>query len=159
MLKVLTVSLGYIAAATGVLAANNAAVFGIPATWIIGILVTILVAVLTAMGAIIKIAYDTAHKWDAVLSGQEGVEDDSGFITRSQNRHEELQGQHEKVYDQLLVQGQLLSELTYAFSDIAEELDDNEDIDVNVHLDRIHKLRERKEEKRWEDEDEDGGAD
>lgn len=122
-------------------------VLGLDPTLIISILVTILIAVFTAMGAVIKVAYDTANKWDAVLSGS-APDDDIGFIDRSKERHTSLQNQHEEVYEQMLIQGQLLSELTYAFADIAEELEKDEDTDVNVNLDKIERLRQRKEEKR-----------
>lgn len=117
-------------------------------TWIIGILVTILIAVLAAMGAIIKVAYDASQKLGVTLYGAEDGEN-GGFISESIKRHEELQQQHEKVYEQLLIQGRLLSELAYAFSDIAEELNDEEDLNISVNLDRIEDLREKKDDERY----------
>ena len=116
---------------------------GIPPQWIIGILVTVLIAVLTAMGTVVKIAYDTAKKWETVLGGDEQIEE-SGFINETKSQHEELKNHQEQVYEQLLIQGQLLSELTYAFADIAEELDEQEDANVDINLDRIERLRKRK---------------
>lgn len=117
-------------------------------TWIIGILVTILIAVLAAMGAIIKVAYDASQKLGVTLYGADDGEK-GGFISESIKRHEELQQQHEKVYEQLLIQGRLLSELAYAFSDIAEELNDEEDLNISVNLDRIEDLREKKDDERY----------
>ena len=117
---------------------------GIPSKWIFGTLVTILIAVLTAFGAILKIAYDTAKKWDTVLKGHPAVESDEGFIEESEHRHTELQQSQERIYEQLVVQGQLLSEMAYSFADIAEELQEADDIDVNVDVERIEKLHKRK---------------
>lgn len=119
--------------------------FGIPAPWIIGILVTILIAVLGAFGAILKIAYDTAMKWEAVLEG--ASEDVPGFVSNTRDHQDDMEDTQDQLYEQLLVQGQLLSELTYAFADIAEELNKSDNLEVNVDLAHIERLQEERERK------------
>ncbi len=154
-MKVFAVSLVTIFSGGSVIAAQSSGALGVPASWIIGILVTILIAVLTAMGAIVKVAYDTSSKLGVTLYGSDTSDADEGFIVRSKARHDELQDAHEQVYEQLLVQGRLLSELAYSFADIAEELDDDEDLEINVNLDRIEELRERERDERLSDNDAD----
>ena len=123
--------------------------------WVaIGGILTLLVAVGTAFGALIKIAYDASQKLGITLYGSDNDEDD-GFIQESRERHEAIENSHQQMYEQMLIQGRLLSELSYSFAEIAEELEEKDDIDVSVNLDRIEKLRDRKEDERWEsDEDE-----
>jgi hypothetical protein len=154
-MKVFAASLVTILSGGSVIAAQSSGALGVPASWIIGILVTILIAVLTAMGAIMKVAYDTSSKLGVTLYGTDAGDADEGFIVRSKERHDELQDAHEQVYEQLLVQGRLLSELAYSFADIAEELDDDEDLEINVNLDRIEELRERERDERLSDNDAD----
>lgn len=128
---------------------QNPAAGGVPPSWVIGILVTLLIAVLTAMGAIIKVAYDTANKWQIVLAGNGGT--DSGFIGRTEEQFEELTEAQERVYDQLLIQDQLLSEVAYSVHDIVDELEDEDVIEVDVDLDRIRDLQDRRQRNRDED--------
>ena len=116
----------------------------------IGVLVTLLVAVGTALGAVVKIAYDASQELGVTLHGPDS-EDSGGFIEQSKQRHAEMEEQHEQVYEQLLIQGRLLSELSYSFADIAEQMND-EDLDIDVDLERIRDLRERKDDGRWDDE-------
>lgn len=116
---------------------------------ILGFMITILIAVLTAFGAVIKLAYDAAGNIVVTLHGDPD-NGDKGFIQKSRERHEELEQKHEEVYEQLLIQGRLLSELTYAFADIAEELDTKDDVEVDVNLDRIRRLRERKDDHEYD---------
>lgn len=121
---------------------------------IIGILLTLLIAVGSAMGALIKIAYDATQRIGVTLHGDpENGDENGGFIQETRERNSQLEEQHNQVYEQLLIQGQLLSELAYSFAEIADELEQEEDVDVSVNLDRIEKLRERKEEDRWESSD------
>ncbi len=114
----------------------------------IGVLISLLIAVGTALGAIIKIAYDASKELGVTLYGNDNGQ--TGFIQESKERHEEMEKQHEQVYEQLLIQGKLLSELSYSFADIAEQLDE-EDLDIDVNLERINDLRERKDDDRWDD--------
>lgn len=125
----------------------------IPPEWVLGTLVTILIAVLTAFGAILKVVYDRTKKWDTVLSGAADVDGDSGFIGHSEDRHDELQQSHEKMYEQMRIQGQLLSEMAYSFADIAETLEQKDDVEVNVNIDRIERLHERKKEHTYDESD------
>lgn len=125
----------------------------IPPEWVLGTLVTILIAVLTAFGAVLKVVYDTTQKWDTVLSGANGVGEDTGFIGESETRHDELQQSHEKMYEQMRIQGQLLSEMAYSFADIAETLEQKDDVEVNVNIDRIERLHERKKEHTYDESD------
>jgi len=115
---------------------------------VIGLLVTILVGVGTAMGAIIKIAYDVATSLKVTLHGDED-NGDQGFIEETRDGHDAQRQFQQQMYEQLLIQGRLLSELTYSFGEIAEELEQQDDINVSVDLDRIEKLRERKDDDRW----------
>lgn len=117
---------------------------GVPTKWLIGTLVTILVAAFAAFGTVLKVAYDTAKRWETALEGHPGVESDDGFIGRSKDRQAELSDQQEEIYNQLLIQGELLSELTFTFADIAENLEENENVDVDVDIDRIQDLNEKK---------------
>lgn len=117
----------------------------------IGLLFSLLIAVGTGLGAIIKIAYDTSQQLGITLYGSGGDLSD-GFIAESRERHEELENAHDQVYEQLLIQGRLLSELSYSFADIAEELEEQEDVDVSVNLDRIERLHDKKDNDRWDDE-------
>lgn len=114
----------------------------------IGVLLTLLIAVGTALGAVVKIAYDASKELGVTLYGNGNGRD--GFIQESKERHEEMEEQHQQVYEQLLIQGKLLSELSYSFADIAEQMDE-EDMDINVNLERINDLRERKDNDRWND--------
>lgn len=123
--------------------------------WVaIGALTTIVVAVGTAMGALIKIAYDASQELGVTLYGND-QNGEKGFIQESRERHAEMEDSHHRMYEQMLIQGRLLSELSYSFASIAEELEDSEDIDVNVNLERIEKLRDRKENDRWDEDSQD----
>lgn len=146
-LKVLVGSLAYSVTGGAFLTATQAAGIGIDPTWVLGTLVTILIAVFTAMGALIKIAYDTASKWETVLGGDSET---IGFIERANDRHEELKQSQDRTYEQLRIQGQLLSELSYSFAEIAEQLNHEDDIAVDVDLDRIEDLHDEKQNKKWE---------
>lgn len=117
----------------------------------IGLLITLLIAVGTGLGAIIKIAYDTSQELGIMLHGPDDDSSD-GFITESRERHEKMENAHDQVYEQLLIQGRLLSELSHSFAEIAEELEEQEDVDVSVNLDRIERLRDKKDDDRWDDE-------
>jgi len=152
VMKMFVGSVAVIVAGTGAIVLDSNGVGGIPPQWIIGILVTVLIAVLTAMGALIKIAYDTAMKWETVLQGDADLNGDLGFIHRSEERHAELRESYQQVDEQLLIQGRLLSELAFAYSDIAKELESSEDVDVSVNLDHIDRLRKQKDERRKENE-------
>ena len=127
-----------------IIALDTSSAVDVPADWIIGVLVMILIAVLTAMGAIIKIAYDTAKKWEAILGGN----GNEGFISNSEDKYDTLRDSNEQLYEQLLIQGRLLSELSYSFADIARELEEHEEVDINVNLERIERLRDEKEERK-----------
>lgn len=150
-MKVFSLSLLTIVSGTSVVVMQTNGAVGIPASWIIGILVTILIAVLTAMGALIKIAYDTSKKLGITLYGAD--DNDEGFIVRSKERHDELNDANDEVMEQLLIQGRLLSELAYSFADIAEELEKDDDLEVNVDLERINDLREREKDERLGDDE------
>jgi hypothetical protein len=114
---------------------------GVPTTWVLGTLVTILIAVLTAFGLVLKKAYDTAKKWEAILEGRADAED--GFIKESKDRHTDLKESQKQVHDQLELQAELLSELSYLFAELAEEIDDRASVNVNINLDRLNELHER----------------
>lgn len=150
--KLIAGAVTYAATATAVVLQQTNGGTALPVTWLVGIFVTILIAVFTAMGAVLWKTYAMTKQWDAILEGREGVDGSDGFIGRSEQRHKQLSDSHEQLYEQMLVQGQLLSELSYAFSDIAEELEDADDINVDVNLNRIHNLRKRKENQRDSDE-------
>ena len=122
----------------------------VPQTWVIGILLTILVSVLSALAVLIKIAYDLSNDMHTTLHGEGG---NRGFIATSQERQEKFESKMDRMFEQMLIQGQLLSELSYSFADIAEELEEKEDLDVNVRLDEIRRLRARKDYERWKAED------
>lgn len=126
---------------------------GIDPTWVIGLLVTILLAVLTTMGGILKIAYDASRRFSITLYG-DPENGNNGIVQKTKERHEQVEEQHEQVYEQLLIQGRLLSELSYTFSEVAEELEESDDVDVSVNVDRIERLRDRRERGRWESNDE-----
>jgi len=114
----------------------------------IGLLLTLLLAIGTAMGTIVKIAYDASQRLGVTMYGdREGGTE--GFIQETQQRHDELASHHEQVYEQLLIQGRLLSELSYSFANIAEMLEEEDDLDVTVNLDRIEKLRSQEQNDRW----------
>jgi hypothetical protein len=100
--------------------------------------------------------YDRTKKWDTVLSGASDVDGDDGFIGDSQTQHDELQQSHEKMYEQMRIQGQLLSEMAYSFADIAEALEQKDDVEVNVNIDRIERLHERKKDHTYDESDNDG---
>jgi hypothetical protein len=126
----------------------------LPIEWVLGILVTILAAILTSLGGLVKIAYDTSKRVETVLKGQQNGE--KGFIPRQRNKNEQLHESHTEMLEEIRIQGELLSQLTYAFADISSDLDDETEIDVDVDMERIEQLHQRKRDRQIHNQNADG---
>lgn len=109
--------------------------------WVAGLLVTILITVLTALGSLIKAAYDISTDLKVALYGN--TERDAGFIRESRNSHTKLSRDQQNIDEKLQMQGRLLKEMTYAMQDIAEQFDAEENGDASEALGRVEDLREK----------------
>lgn len=114
--------------------------------WALGAILTVNLAALTVIGALLRQTYDIATDLDVVIHGN--TRDQKGFVQRTEEMHAEMCQQHSRVQSHLVIQGRLINELTYTLSNIAEQLDDHDDVDVTVDIDRIERLRDLEDEVR-----------
>lgn len=113
--------------------------------WALGILVTIHVAVLSTIGAILKVSYDIATDLKVALYGNDGQQDD-GFIPRTQKVHEQLTREQREMHMHMRVHGRLLNEMAYAFCDIAQSIEESDVMDDSINTDRVERWRDREDE-------------
>lgn len=106
---------------------------------IIAVLVTALIAVLGGFGAVIKIAYDMARDLTTAMNGDGNG--NPGFIERSQRKHDELSEEQRRINENLLIQGRLLTELTYGVCELADAIHESDQIDAEVDTERIERMR------------------
>lgn len=108
--------------------------------WLIGTLVTILIAVLSSIAGILKVAYDMSRDVRTALYGNPS-NGNEGFIQRAIDTHNELSDEQSRINENLRVQGDLLTELTYGVAEIADSLAEHEEFETDVNTERIERLR------------------
>lgn len=116
--------------------------------WMIGALVSLNVAVLTAFGAVIWAAYRIASDIRVSLYG---AEDEGGFVETTRAATSELAEDQEDIARQLKLQGRLLNKLVYAFTDLVDAMDDEVGDDVDTQ--HVEDLNDRVTDDRWRNED------
>lgn len=116
--------------------------------WMLGVLVTLNVAVLTAFGGVIWAAYRIASDIRVSLYG---TEEEGGFVEASRDATDELAEDQEHIARQLKLQGRLLNKLVYAFTDLVDALDDEVEHDIDTQ--HVEDLNDRVTDDRWRNED------
>jgi DNA repair ATPase RecN len=96
------------------------------------------VTVLTVYGGLIKYLYDGHTTLDQLLRGANGSE---GFVNETREAHEDLAESQKEINRTLRAHAALLQEMVYTMHQIAETLDDEEDID-DLDTRRLRHLEE-----------------
>lgn len=122
--------------------AGTGAILPIPVELIVAVL-GIVVTVLTLYGALIKYLYDGHTTLDQLLRGANG---DDGFIKETREAHKELSRSQREIERTLRAHGALLQELVFTLHKVAENMDDDEQLD-ELDTRRLEHLEETLREK------------